>query len=278
MNGNTQPPAPGRRNPRQARVSAEHEREAGVLKKLFESKKRELNLTQASLGQEYEIGNQAAVWQFLNGKVPLSMKAARGFAKGLRCELADFSPRLAREALTIGTSVHELSTSSAITSFGTEDVHTSNKADTFGAGADRHPLYAGKVSLSRQVPITSLARLLDDGCYLEETMGGLDGFVRLQTEDAAAYGLRVRGDQMAPAIRDGWYVVVSPNSKPTVGEYVAIELKTGDKMIRELLYERDDSIAVSEVNGSVRRTIQTSDIAHLHAVSAVVSPSQWIPR
>lgn len=50
---------------------------------------------QADFGEKYEIGNQSAVGQFLRGDTPLSLKAARGFAKGLNCQIADFSPRLA---------------------------------------------------------------------------------------------------------------------------------------------------------------------------------------
>jgi len=43
----------------------------------------------------YQIGSQSAVTSFLNGHTPLSLKAARGFAKGLNCLISDFSPRLA---------------------------------------------------------------------------------------------------------------------------------------------------------------------------------------
>ena len=106
-------------------------------------------------------------------------------------------------------------------------------------------------------------------------MGGMDGFVVLQTQDVTAHALRVRGDQMAPAIRDGWFVVVSPNSVPAVGEYVAVSLRSGEKMVRELLFQRADSIAVMEVNGQVRQTIPTEDVERIHAIAAVIPPSQW---
>ena len=54
--------------------------------------------SQAEFGATFGIGSQSAVTLFLNGKTPLSLKAARGFAKGLGCHIADFSPRLAEEA------------------------------------------------------------------------------------------------------------------------------------------------------------------------------------
>lgn len=138
--------------------------------------------------------------------------------------------------------------------------------------------HAGRVAYSRRVPVTGTARLRDDGCY-EETaaMGGQDGFVLQQTPDGLAHALRIRGDQMAPAIRDGWFVVVSPGSAPAVGEYVAVMLRNGQRMVRELLYQRAESIAVMEVNGQARQTIPTEEIDHIHAIAAVIPPSQWRP-
>lgn len=109
-------------------------------------------------------------------------------------------------------------------------------------------------------------------------MGGVDGFVLLQTQDSVAFALRIRGDSMAPAIRDGWYVVISPGAKPAVGEYVVLHLKDGTQMVRELLYERADTVAVMEVNGNVRQTLTVEEIEKMQAVVAVVSPSQWLAQ
>ena len=53
--------------------------------------------SQAEFGEKFEIGNQSAVGQFLRGESPLSMKAAKGFAKGLSCPISAFSKRLAAE-------------------------------------------------------------------------------------------------------------------------------------------------------------------------------------
>jgi|GEM_PF-719874 len=58
--------------------------------------------TQAEFGEMYEIGNQSAVGHFLHGRTPLSPKAAAGFARGLNCRVADFSPRLADQLGGLG--------------------------------------------------------------------------------------------------------------------------------------------------------------------------------
>lgn len=78
---------------RQAKITPETLEESRRLKALWVVHKNRPN--QTIFGEEYEIGTQSAITSFLNGRTPLSLKAARGFAKGLGCRIADFSPRLA---------------------------------------------------------------------------------------------------------------------------------------------------------------------------------------
>lgn len=132
------------------------------------------------------------------------------------------------------------------------------------------------------VPVVGTARMGDDGHYEEiSTMQGAgDGFIESYSKDKNAYALRVRGDSMSPAIRDGWFVVVEPNSSPSVGEYVLVKLKDGQRMVKELLYQRTDSVAVMSINGEKRRTISMEDIDENHGLQAIVSilpPSKWMP-
>jgi hypothetical protein len=81
--------------PRAAKVTQEHREEAARLKEIWLREKRP---TQEHFGATYGIGSQGAVWRFLNAKDPLSLKAARGFAEGLKVDISEFSPRLAHEA------------------------------------------------------------------------------------------------------------------------------------------------------------------------------------
>ena len=84
---------------RKAKVTQEHRDEAARLTELWETRIHE---TQGLFGERYDIGSQSAVGQFLRGEVPLSLKAASGFARGLKCQISDFSPRLARSAENFG--------------------------------------------------------------------------------------------------------------------------------------------------------------------------------
>lgn len=80
-----------------SKLTQENFEESARLKTLYQAARH--GLSQEAFGAKYDIGNQGAVWQCLNGKgMPISMKAAIGFARGLGCDIADFSPRLAAEA------------------------------------------------------------------------------------------------------------------------------------------------------------------------------------
>lgn len=86
---------------KQGVVTEENLDEARRLRAIWDRKRSELRtagqpvFSQESFGADFKVGNQAAVGFFLNGKTALSFKAASGFAKGLGCRIADFSPRLA---------------------------------------------------------------------------------------------------------------------------------------------------------------------------------------
>lgn len=141
---------------------------------------------------------------------------------------------------------------------------------------------AGSAPSLARVAVVGTARLGDNGYYEEISVvpGAGDGSVLAQSEDPNAYALRVRGDSMFPAIRDGWYVVIEPNATPTPGEYVLIKLSDGQKMVKELILQRADSITVVSVNGDKRRTIMADEIDPHYGIQAVVSilaPSKWRP-
>lgn len=76
-------------------VTHENREESARLKAIWDAK--DGRPSQLKFGEEFDIGNQAAVGFFLNGQSALSLKAAKGFAKGLGCLIGDFSPRLHNE-------------------------------------------------------------------------------------------------------------------------------------------------------------------------------------
>lgn len=143
----------------------------------------------------------------------------------------------------------------------------------FGIEPDAEP--AGKPRSVRLVKIKGLAKLGDNGYYEEIDS---DGWVESYSPDPDAYGLRVKGDSMHPAIRNGSIVIIEPRGQLVPGEYVAIALADGRKMVKELIFNRTDEIVVESVNGNRRRTIECKNIVTIHPVAAVVSPSKWRPE
>lgn len=138
---------------------------------------------------------------------------------------------------------------------------------------------AGTPRGAKRIPVIGTAKLGSDGYYeeLASSPGHGDGFIDSYSHDPDAYALRVKGDSMHPAIRHGSLVIVEPNGRCVPGEYVAIALKDGTKMVKELVIERPDEMVVESVNGQLRRTIEKIDIERVHPVGAIVPASKWRP-
>lgn len=101
------------------------------------------------------------------------------------------------------------------------------------------------------------------------------GWVDVPTFDPTVYSLRIKGDALAPAIRNGWVVWCEPRHVLVPGEYVVVTQHNGEKMIKELLYANDDEVSLMSVSGAFGRiTIPRSDIATIHYVGGIVPPSQ----
>lgn len=75
-------------------LTPEQLEDARRLKALYESKKKQLQITQYTLA--YEMGiSQGAVGHYLNGRNPLNVKVASIFAHLLNVSVNDFSPSIA---------------------------------------------------------------------------------------------------------------------------------------------------------------------------------------
>jgi hypothetical protein len=92
-------PAMDEGKPKKSRKTATSEVESAALRQLWDTAKAsgKIEGTQAEFAVKFDIGKgQAAVSNCLNGQMELSIRAAKGFARGLGVEVREFSPRLAR--------------------------------------------------------------------------------------------------------------------------------------------------------------------------------------
>jgi len=143
--------------------------------------------------------------------------------------------------------------------------------------------FIGRGRQTFRIPVVGTAKMGEDGFYdeISSMPGAGDGHVEIATEDINAYCLRVRGQSMFPAIRDGWYVLIEPNGTPSEGEYVLIRLRDGRKMVKEFMYRRVGTIELMSVNGQERISVDLADLDEergIQAVGAVVPPSKWRPE
>lgn len=142
------------------------------------------------------------------------------------------------------------------------------------------PAFAGYPKHQKsKIPVVGTAKMGDDGFYEEFSAipGAGDGYVEHYSDDKSAYCLRVKGMSMFPAIRDGWYVIVEPNSNPSEGEYVLIKKSDGRRMVKEFLFRRSGSIELMSVNGGARLTLEMHEIQDIQPICAVIPPSKWRP-
>lgn len=85
----------------------------------------------------------------------------------------------------------------------------------------------------------------------------------------------MRGDGLTPAIRDGYYILVR-NTVPCQPEQLClVTLVHGAQMIRELTFERDDSMVFSHpVDAKIRESIPRSTILHISPIVGVIHKSE----
>lgn len=74
-------------------LTSEEREDARRLKQLWIAKKDELHLSQVKAAKELGYNSQGAISQYINGRVSLNFQAAAKFAKLLRVEIKDISPR-----------------------------------------------------------------------------------------------------------------------------------------------------------------------------------------
>lgn len=81
-------------------MTPEQIEEARKLKALFKEKS---SLTQKDFAMRYGLRSAGNIWHYLNGTRPLNLQAATAFASGLGIGIAEFSPRLAKEASKVSS-------------------------------------------------------------------------------------------------------------------------------------------------------------------------------
>lgn len=217
--------------------------DAGRLKSLYNSKKKELNLSQQSLAETLGV-SQSAVAMLLNGVNALNHTNAASLAKMFGVRIEDISPKIAEEIADMASAL------------GTLDVE-----------------YAGKVK-EGLIPVVGEAVLGMDGAV--DMIEFRDGWLKIYSGDRDAYALKVKGDSMWPRIQSGEFVVIEPNTSVHPGDEVFVRTKDGHNIIKIFNKTRDGDYQLSSVNNDHRPiTLAPTDIDKLHFVSAIVKATRY---
>ena len=156
------------------------------------------------------------------------------------------------------------------------NLDTVDELDTFGDTPSANDAQEIRVYHDSRAPIVGNVQLDPDGWWTKRDYppGENDGFVHVPPGDPEVYALRVRGDSMAPTIRNGWLAVVEPNSETHPGEFVLVCTCGGRCSFKELRYERDNEYTFGSINENHPAiTLQKSDITRLHPVFLIAPPS-----
>lgn len=242
---------------RKAKVTEEHRAEARRLNEIWERNKP---CGQAEFGERYEIGNQGAVSQFLNGKVPLSLKAAIGFASGLGVNIGDFSERLAKEAARaahVGPADH----------LPPVVMEPASQRQASRAGHVRIPVLEVSPSAGHGGEPVDFPAIRD---YLEVAEAWAQR--RFGMNLGALRIVSVGGDSMAPTLNDGDLVFVDTSVTSFEREGIYVLMFDGRlliKRIRANLSSRLVEICSDNERAYPVQTVHSSELDRLHIIGAV---------
>ncbi|HCT3694307.1 MULTISPECIES: XRE family transcriptional regulator [Enterobacterales] len=106
-----------------------------------------------------------------------------------------------------------------------------------------------------------------------------NGWLKIYSDDADAYGLKVKGDSMWPRIQSGEFVVVEPNTNVRSGDEVFVRTVEGHNMIKIFNKTRDGDYQFTSINNSHKPiTLSPGQVDTMHYVSAIVKPTKYIDK
>jgi SOS-response transcriptional repressor LexA len=229
----------------QAAAEAWQMEDAERLKAIWKRYKELTGDSQEKFGQEFDIGSQGMMWQYMSCKRALNLPALLNFCRGFSTKLdikpEDISPRLA--SLLRGIEI------------------------TPEMPPNSHIADSGKLS---RVPVVGKGRGgVTDRIFTDEgrPVGGHDQYADIYSSDENALVVPVEGDSMSPKYVDGGYALVEPNTAPHVGDDVLVRLKAGGVMIKVLASSSKTTIRLSSYNNNIELIYKPEEIEWMYYVA-----------
>jgi phage repressor protein C with HTH and peptisase S24 domain len=106
----------------------------------------------------------------------------------------------------------------------------------------------------------------EDGGY--PAGSGFDAeMVPLRPDERGLYGLTVDGDSMEPVFSRGDYVFAAPNKEPRNNGYAVIRLKSGEVLLKKVLFQGDLVICQSANPAYPTITVPRSELVYIHPIT-----------
>ena len=125
------------------------------------------------------------------------------------------------------------------------------------------------VGILKRIPVVGRVQAGEDGLiHIDEYPAGYgDGYMIWWSRCDNAYALRIRGESMSPRYLPGEFVGVDPSADVTPSDEVIVLLKNGKRMIKRLLWRRDDQACFESVNKDFQNIVlDVDEIEKLHLV------------
>lgn len=228
-------------------LTTEQLEDAKRLKALYESKKKQLGITQYTIADELGI-SQGAVGHYLNGRIGLNVPIASGFAKILQAPISEFSQSLSKEVSAYSSSNSD------------EAIKQPSSCSAY-----EYPLFA-------HVQAGPFAEV---GSYTASDAKAWVPTTKKASEKA--FWLEVKGHSMTapqgvrPSFPEGMLILVDPAVTVAPGDF-CVAAANGDSEATFKKYDLDSGISYLVPLNPAYRTI---DCDHCIRIIGKVVKAQW---
>ena len=123
---------------------------------------------------------------------------------------------------------------------------------------------AGDPHAARTVPLLGFAQAGSGGYFDDAGFPAGEGWDQIafpEVADAHAYALKISGQSMLPAYRDGDVILVSPSAAIRRGDRVVVKTRDGEVMAKELKRRTSSAIELRSLNAEHEdRTLAAADV------------------
>lgn len=204
-------------------LTPEQKRDAERLKAIYESKKKELGISQQDIADALGI-SQGAVGHYLNGRNPLNFRVATVFSKALKVPIEQFSPSLAKEGVNLTTSVMPFGGLIGAAMGGIAALYQKGNVENV-----EQPTISGKYPLISWVS----AGEWSEACEPYEIHEIDEWHSSTRHIEGPAFWLKVKGDSMTSpvgiSIPEGMLILVDTAKEPKNGSLVVAKLEDANE-------------------------------------------------